>query len=99
MHGLIDHNCRRSHLTFLSSVSFQESNAPVDLRNISRVRELVSRSKSGVMGKIADVFSGRSRHAESQSELNGFRILLAAARVAKEGLLGTGQRYTNAAAE
>jgi hypothetical protein len=41
------------------------------------VREPVSRSKSGIQGKIADVASGRSRHAESQNELNAFRVLLA----------------------
>ena len=41
------------------------------------MREPVSRSKSGVQGKIADVFHGRSRHAESRNELQGFRILLA----------------------
>jgi hypothetical protein len=33
-----------------------------------------------VQGKVADVFHGRSRHAESQNELNAFRILLATAR-------------------
>jgi len=79
MHGLIAYECRRSQLTFLSSISCQEASVPVDFRKINRVREPVSRSKSGVMGKIADVFSGRSRHAESQNELNGFRILLATA--------------------
>lgn len=47
---------------------------------LRRVREPVSRSKSGVQGKIADVFHGRSRHAESRNELNGFRILLATGR-------------------
>lgn len=44
---------------------------------LSRVREPVNRSKSGVQGKVADVFHGRSRHAESLNELQGFRILLA----------------------
>jgi hypothetical protein len=39
------------------------------------VREPVSRSKSGVQGKVADVASGR--HAESQNELKAFRVLLA----------------------
>ena len=42
---------------------------------LSRVREPVSRSKSGVQGKIADVFHGRSRHAESRNELQGFRVM------------------------
>jgi len=41
------------------------------------VREPVTRSKSGIQGKIADVASGRSRHAESQNELKAFRVLLA----------------------
>jgi hypothetical protein len=40
----------------------------------------VSRSKVGVQGKVADVVSGRSRHAESQNELKAFQILLAMAR-------------------
>jgi hypothetical protein len=44
------------------------------------VREPVSRSKSGVQGKVADVFAGRSRHAESQNELKAFRILMATGR-------------------
>jgi hypothetical protein len=44
------------------------------------VREPVSRSKSGVQAKVADVFHGCSRHAESQNELKGFRILLATSR-------------------
>ena len=37
----------------------------------------MSRSKSGIQAKIADVFCGRSRHAESQNELKAFRVLLA----------------------
>jgi hypothetical protein len=40
----------------------------------------VSRSKSNIQGKVADVFGGRSRHAESQNELKAFRILMATAR-------------------
>jgi hypothetical protein len=43
------------------------------------VREPVSRSKSGVQGKVADVMHGRSRHAESQNELKAFQILVATA--------------------
>lgn len=43
------------------------------------MREPVSRSKSGVQGKVADVANGRSRHAESQNELKAFRVLLATA--------------------
>lgn len=52
----------------------------LDYTSLSRVREPVSRSKSGVQGKIADVLNGRSRHAESQNELNAFRIVAATAR-------------------
>ena len=66
-----------SQLTF---VTFYGSTEPRDFRQLRRVREPVSRNKSGVQGKVADVFLGRSRHAESQNELNGFRILLATAR-------------------
>jgi hypothetical protein len=33
-----------------------------------------------VQGKVADVISGRSRHAESLNELQAFRVLLATAR-------------------
>ncbi|HVN20984.1 MAG TPA: TnsA endonuclease N-terminal domain-containing protein [Dongiaceae bacterium] len=40
----------------------------------------MSRSKSGVQGKVADVVRGRSRHAESGNELKAFHILLATAR-------------------
>lgn len=47
---------------------------------LRRVRKPVTRSKSGVQGKIADVFHRRSRHAESQNEFKGFRILLATGR-------------------
>jgi hypothetical protein len=46
---------------------------------LQRVREPVTRSKAGVQGKVADVFGGRSRHAESLNELQAFRILLATA--------------------
>jgi hypothetical protein len=60
---------RRSKLTFAAS---DEA--------ISRVREPVSRSKSGIQGKVADVASGRSRRAESQNELRAFQVLIATAR-------------------
>jgi hypothetical protein len=60
---------RRSKLTFATS---QEG--------LTRVREPVSRSKAGVQGKVADVASGRSRHAESQNELRAFQVLIATAR-------------------
>ncbi len=51
-----------------------------DFGQLRRVREPVSRSKSGVQAKVADVFHGRSRHAESQNELKAFRVLLATGR-------------------
>ncbi len=65
---------RRSKLTFVASYN---STDRVDVGQLQRVREPVSRSKSGVQGKVADVASGRSRHAESQNELRAFQILLA----------------------
>jgi hypothetical protein len=74
MHGLSDLESRRSKLTFVTS---QDSTELTDIGHLKRIREPVSRSKSGVQGKIADVLRGRSRHAESQNELKGFRILLA----------------------
>jgi TnsA endonuclease N terminal len=75
MEELID-GPHRSKLTFVAS---PESTEPIELGRLRRVREPVSRSKSGVQGKVADVASGRSRHAESQNELNAFRVLLATA--------------------
>ena len=77
MHGLSDQECRRSQLTFISS---HESAEVIDFGHLKRVREPVSRSKSGVQGKVADVFRSRSRHAESQNELKGFQVLLATGR-------------------
>src|SRR6516162_10924398 len=69
---LDDSHC--SNLTFVVGVGSTESQCGEQLR---RVREPVSRSKSGVQGKVADVMNGRSRHAESQNELKAFRVLLA----------------------
>lgn len=66
----------RSRLTFDPC---QDSTEPVCLNQLRRVREPVSRSKAGVQGKVADVISGRSRHAESLNELQAFRVLLATA--------------------
>src|SRR5207247_1452716 len=66
----------RSKLTFVTS---RESTDRVEVDQLRRVREPVSRSRSGVQGKVADVASGHSRHAESQNELKAFRILLATA--------------------
>jgi hypothetical protein len=65
-----------SKLVFLTS---QESTERLEVDRLRRVREPVSRSKSGIQGKVADVVSGRSRHAESQNELRAFRVLLATA--------------------
>ncbi len=65
---------RRSKLTLLVP---HGCSVPVQLDSLRRVREPVSRSKSGVQGKVADVFAGRSRHAESQNELKAFRVLMA----------------------
>ena len=58
-----------------------ESLEPFDYTKLSRVRQPVNRSKSGVQGKVADVVHGRSRHAESKNELNAFRILTATAHL------------------
>jgi hypothetical protein len=76
MNELID-GARRSKLTFVAS---RESSERGEVDRLRRVREPVSRSKSGVQGKVADVASGRSRHAESQNELKAFRVLLATAQ-------------------
>ena len=67
---------RRSKLTFVASC---DSTDRIEVGQLRRVRKPVSRSKSGVQGKVADVASGRSRHAESQNELKAFRVLLATA--------------------
>lgn len=66
----------RSVLTFVPS---QEPTESVCFDRLRRVREPVSRSKAGVQGKVADVISGRSRHAESLNELQAFRVLQATA--------------------
>ncbi len=75
MNKLVEES-HRSKLTFLAS---RESSERIEVGRLMRVREPVSRSKSGVQGKVADVASGRSRHAESQNELKAFRVLLATA--------------------
>ena len=75
-HELID-GPRRGKLTFAASSGLF---APTSFDALRRVREPVSRSKSGVQGKVADVFRGRSRHAESQNELRAFQVLMATAR-------------------
>ena len=61
---------RRSILTLATR---QEGSVALQVDGLRRVREPVSRSKSTVQGKVADVFAGRSRHAESQNELKAFR--------------------------
>src|SRR2546430_5552900 len=68
---------RRSNLIF---VPCQEPGEPIRLDQLRRVRKPVSRSKSGVQGKVADVLHGCSRHAESQNELKAFQVLMATAR-------------------
>lgn len=77
MYGLSGPDLRRGQITFRSSHGFAEA---IDFRYLERVREPVSRSKAGVQGKVADVFSGRSRHAESQNELRAFQVLVATGR-------------------
>jgi hypothetical protein len=52
----------------------------VEVGSLRRAREPVSRSKSTIQGKVADVAAGRSRHAESQNELKAFRVLMATGR-------------------
>jgi hypothetical protein len=76
MQALIKGPCR-SKLTFVLS---EESTGPIDFDRLRRVREPVSRSKSGIQGKVADVVHSRSRHAESQNELKAFRVLMVTAR-------------------
>jgi len=67
---------RCGKLIFIASC---ESTDHIKVDQLRRVRKPVTRSKSGVQGKVADVTSGRSRHAESQNELKAFQILLATA--------------------
>jgi hypothetical protein len=75
MQPLTEGSCR-SKLTFAHAEPLTE---PLSLNRLGRVREPVNRSKAGVQAKVADVFGGRSRHAESLNELRAFRILLATA--------------------
>lgn len=99
MQSLLEELCR-SKLRFISCPGAIEAMCVDQLR---RVREPVSRSKSCVQSKVADVFSGRSRHAESQNELKAFRILLATGHadawqeqpfILEYHHEGTKQRYT-----
>mgnify|MGYP004702106349 CR=1 FL=1 len=69
----VEHHCSR--LIFAA-----DSSAASDVSQLRRVREPVSRSKAGIQGKVADVISGRSRHAESQNEIKAWQILTATAR-------------------
>jgi hypothetical protein len=69
---------RNSRLVFAGV--HEPSPKAVSIEDLGRVREPVSRSKSGVQGKVADVLHGRSRHAESQNEIKAFRVLAATAR-------------------
>ena len=68
---------RRSKLTLAPR---QEGSMTVQPDSLRRVREPVSRSKSTIQAKVADVLTGRSRHAESQNELKAFRVLIATGR-------------------
>ncbi len=68
---------RHSKLTFAACSGPTESTYG---ERLQRVRQPVSRSKSGVQGKVADVLHGRSRHAESQNEIKAFQVLMATAR-------------------
>jgi hypothetical protein len=66
------------HLSKITLVARPEGARPLTAGNLRRVREPVSRSKTGVQGKVADSLHNRSRHAESQIELLAFRVLIAA---------------------
>lgn len=66
---------RRSKLMLTVRQEVAPGSLQVD--RLRRVRKPVSRSKSTVQGKVADVFAGRSRHAESQNELKAYRVLIA----------------------
>jgi hypothetical protein len=70
-----EHHC--SKLVF--AVNPAGSHGTPQLEQLQRVREPVTRSKTGIQGKVADVVCGRSRHAESQNELKAFQILMATA--------------------
>jgi len=76
MHALIE-GPQPSRLTLAVCLT-DLATLPVD--HLRRVREPVTRSKANVQGKVADVFAGRSRHAESQNELKAFRVLMATGR-------------------
>lgn len=98
-HGLI----AGEHYSKLTIATLKEYSGSIDPDHLRRVREPVSRSKSGVQGKVADVAGGRSRHAESQNELKAFQILIATARAdawqeqpffLEYHLEGTKHRYT-----
>jgi hypothetical protein len=69
--------------SFGSRLVFADNNPPsltTDLKDLTRVREPISRSCSGVRGKVADVLNEWSRHAESQNEVKAFRVLVATGR-------------------
>lgn len=73
MTSAVEHHCSR--LIFAADLA-----ATPDVSRLRRVREPVSRSKAGIQGKVADVLSGRSRHAESQNEIKAWQILTATSR-------------------
>jgi hypothetical protein len=74
--SILQQEPRCSNLIFVGHADPAE---PLRLDQSRRAREPVSRSKSGVQGKVADVIHGRSRHAESQNELRAFQVLMATA--------------------
>ncbi len=76
--GNIIERPRRSTLTLRARQEAPSGSLQID--RLRRVRNPVSRSKSTVQGKVADVFAGRSRHAESQNELKAYQVLIATGR-------------------
>jgi hypothetical protein len=77
--GLTNGSIEGPHGSKLIIIASRMPTDRIEVDQLKRVREPVSRSKSGVQGKVADVTSGRSRHVESQNELKAFRVLLATA--------------------
>jgi TnsA endonuclease N terminal len=75
--SILQEEPRCSNVIFVGHAAPAE---PLRLDRLQRAREPVSRSKSGIQGKVADVIHGRSRHAESQNELRGFQVLMATGR-------------------
>jgi hypothetical protein len=68
MHELSGGDVCRSKLIFVKSCESTESS---DFRHLKRVREPLSRSSSGIQGKVADVLGRRSRHSRSGHRCSG----------------------------